>query len=165
MKISKRREIETKVSALLQKNRITKAPIDVEKMAAALGVAVRRTPTDDDISGFLLRQPDGQAIIGVNTLHHPNRQRFTIAHEIGHFLLHEHGELHVDRAVVKLRDRASSKGEVPEEVEANGFAAELLMPGAILRDDLARSTFTDLSDDRRMQQLAKRYQVSVQAMT
>jgi len=126
---------------------------------------VRRTPSDDDISGFLLRNSGGQAIIGVNTLHHPNRQRFTIAHEIGHCVLNHQSELHIDRAVVKLRDHASNKGEDPDEVEANGFAAELLMPAEFLSDDLRKLTLTDLLDDRKMQQIAKKYQVSVQAMT
>lgn len=165
MRISRRKLIQSEVAELLQKSNITEAPVNVERVATGLNIAVRRTPSEDDISGFLLRHPGGQAIIGVNTLHHPNRQRFTIAHEIGHFVLHQHDQVHVDRAIVKLRDRASSKGEDPEEIEANGFAAELLMPEEFLRSDLARLTFTDLLDDRRMQQLAKQFQVSVQAMT
>jgi Zn-dependent peptidase ImmA (M78 family) len=149
---------------LLRSGNITSAPVDVESVARRLGILVRRTPTDDDISGFLLRHPGGQAIIGVNTLHHPNRQRFTIAHEIGHFILHQQ-QVHIDRAVVKLRDRASSQGDDDEEVEANGFAAELLMPVEFLGRDLERLPPTDFHDDRRMQQLAKSYLVSVQAMT
>jgi Zn-dependent peptidase ImmA (M78 family) len=165
MKLSIRRKIETEVNRLLRETGTAGAPIDVEKIANVLGIAIRRTPTNDEISGFLLRNPDGQAVIGVNTLHHPNRQRFTIAHELGHFILHKQEEVHVDRAVIKLRDGASSKGEDPDEVEANGFAAELLMPTGFLSGDLERFTLTDLLDDRRMQQLAKRYQVSVQAMT
>ena len=164
MKLNRRRLIQSEVVELLQRNNITEAPVDVERVAKSVHIAVRRTPSEDDISGFLLRQA-GQAIIGVNTLHHPNRQRFTIAHELGHFVLHQHDEVHIDRAVVKLRDRTSSKGEDPEEVEANGFAAELLMPEQFLTRDLARLTFTDLLDDRGMQRLAKQYQVSVQAMT
>lgn len=164
MRLNRRRLIQSEVAELLQKNNITGAPVDVAQIARGLNIAVRRTPSEDDLSGFLLRQ-SGQVIIGVNTLHHPNRQRFTIAHELGHFVLHQHDEVHIDRAVVKLRDRASSKGEDPEEVEANGFAAELLMPEEFISEDLARLTFTDLLDDRGMQQLAKRYQVSVQAMT
>ena len=165
MRAHRRRLIQAEVRELLQKNQIHEAPVDVERVARSLNVLVKRTPSEDDISGFILRQPGGQAIIGVNTLHHPNRQRFTIAHEIGHFVLHRHDEVHVDRALIKLRDRASSKGEDPEEVEANGFAAELLIPEDFLSTDLARLTLVDLLDDRRMQQLARRYQVSVQAMT
>jgi Zn-dependent peptidase ImmA (M78 family) len=165
MKTNKRKIIEQKVSELLRKSGITKAPIDVEIIASNLNINVRRTPTEDDISGFLLRQPDGQTLIGVNTLHHPNRQRFTIAHEIGHFALHNYDTVHVDRSIVKLRSKVSSSGEDQEEVEANRFAAELLMPGELLAKDLETLLLTDFLDERRMQQLAKRYAVSVQAMT
>ncbi len=165
METTKVRAIKSKVKELLQKCGTTQAPIEVENVASVLGIAVSRTPTEDDISGFLLRNPDGSAVIGINALHHPNRQRFTIAHEIGHFELHKHDQVHVDRSIIKLRNSASSKGEDPEEIEANGFAAELLMPEEFLRKDLSASAFTDLNDERRMQQLAKKYQVSVQAMT
>ena len=165
MKSTKIQAIKSKAKNLLQKCEITQAPIDVEKVATSLGIVVRRTPTEDDISGFLLRNPDGSAVIGINALHHSNRQRFTIAHEIGHFELHKHDQVHVDRSIIKLRSGASSKGEDSEEIEANGFAAELLMPQELLDKDLQKSDFTDLNDERRMQLLAKKYQVSVQAMT
>ena len=150
---------------MLQENELREAPVDVERIARNLGIFVTRTPSEDDISGFLLVHADGRAVIGVNTLHHPNRQRFTIAHEIGHFLLHDFNEVHVDRAVVKLRNRVSSRGDDSEEIEANRFAAEILMPEAFLSNDLDESTFIDLHDDRSMLRLARRYQVSVQAMT
>lgn len=165
MKTKIRRLIRTETTELLRKSKIGDAPVDVELVARQLSILVRRTPTDDDISGFLLRHPGGQAVIGVNTLHHPNRQRFTIAHEIGHYMLHQQEQIHVDRAVVKLRSHASSKGDDPEEVEANGFAAELLMPIEFLKNDVEQMPATDLHDDRRMQLLAKKYQVSVVAMT
>ncbi|HEU5236521.1 MAG TPA: ImmA/IrrE family metallo-endopeptidase, partial [Pyrinomonadaceae bacterium] len=151
MRASKRRLIEAKASELLQKSKVTKAPVNVEKIANDLGIAVRRTPTEDDISGFLVRNAGEQPVIGVNTLHHPNRQRFTIAHELGHFELHTN-EVHVDRVIVQLRSGESSSGENPDEVEANRFAAELLMPADfILRDvaTLLKQGDIDFSDDKR----------------
>lgn len=166
MKKSKLKTIETKVSSLLERSSVTKAPIEVERIADDLGIVLKRTPSEDEISGFLLRNADGNAIIGVNMLHHPNRQRFTIAHEIGHYMLdHAFDQVHVDRSVMKLRSSASSSGEDQDEVEANRFAAELLMPRKFLSEDIQSLTITDLLDDKRMQQLARRYQVSVQAMT
>jgi len=164
MKPSKRRLIEEKVNQLLHESGITKAPVDVERIARHLNIAVRRTPTEDDISGFLLGQ-GGHVVIGVNTLHHPNRQRFTIGHEIGHFVLHNYNEVHVDRSVIKLRSKVSSSGEDQEEVEANRFSAELLMPREFLSKDVEKLLLVDALDERRMQQLAKHYGVSVQAMT
>lgn len=152
------------VGNLLEKNLVLAPPVNVEAIASALGIHVRKTPTDDEVSGFLLKQGD-VSLIGVNALHHPNRQRFTIAHEIGHFVLDHFDQVHVDKAVMKLRDEASRKGIHKEEVEANRFAAELLMPREFLRQELSRGTLNDLLDDRGMQQLAKRFQVSVQAMS
>ncbi|MBL9170653.1 MAG: ImmA/IrrE family metallo-endopeptidase [Verrucomicrobiales bacterium] len=165
MKPNRAKAIRLKASELLQQCGVVAAPVDVEKIAAELGIAVRRTPTDDDISGFLLHQTDSEVVIGVNTLHHPNRQRFTIAHELGHYVLHQYDEVHVDRAVVRLRSGESSSGENPDEVEANRFAAELLMPENFIRLELSKMTFVDFSDERRMQQFAKQFGVSVQAMS
>ena len=150
---------------LLVQSGITDAPVNVEVIAASRGITIRRTPTTDDVSGFLYRHGSSPAIIGVNALHHPNRQRFTIAHEIGHFELHKFSDVHVDKFVVKLRSQASSTGEDKEEVEANRFAAELLMPSKILEQVLPRFALNDLLDDRAMKQLAKHFQVSVQAMS
>jgi Zn-dependent peptidase ImmA (M78 family) len=164
MNITRQNEIRQKATRLLNQCGIREAPVDVELIAQRLHILIRKSPTDDDISGFLLRQSYG-SVIGVNTLHHSNRQRFTIAHELGHFLLHEHDTVHVDRALFKHRNELSSAGTNRDEVEANRFAAELLIPQAFLEKDLALNPIHDMLDDRRMQQLAKRYQVSVQAMT
>jgi len=144
---------------------ITAPPVNVETVAASLRITIRRTPTEDEVSGFLLKRHGAPAIIGVNALHHPNRQRFTIGHEIGHFVLHDFDEVHVDKFVVRLRNEASSSGEDKEEVEANRFAAELLMPRHMLERELAQFAMNDLLDDRAMQRLAKAFQVSVQAMS
>ena len=69
----------------------------------------------------------GTPIIGVNALHHPNRQRFTIAHECGHLNLHRARitkEVHVDKAFPMLmRDSVSAAGVEETEFEANLFAA------------------------------------------
>jgi Zn-dependent peptidase ImmA (M78 family) len=128
---------------------------------------VRREESEDqDLSGFLLRDTRrNAAVIGVNKNHHPHRQRFTIAHEIGHLLLHNVDELHVDRRdalVVQKRDGTSSTGAVLEEREANFFAAELLLPRTLLEQDLDAIA---VLDDEAVKRLASRYEVSVQAMT
>lgn len=150
---------------LLRDNGITEPPVNVELVAASLGIVLRRTPTKDEVSGFLLQQGSGPVMIGVNSLHHPNRQRFTIGHEIGHYVLHDFDKVHVDNFVVKLRSEASSTGDDKEEVEANRFAAELLIPSEMLSKELSELGVTDLLDDRAMQRLAKLFQVSVQAMS
>lgn len=165
MKHSREQLIKKKAAELLEENGITDAPVDVQSIAESLKISIRRTPTEDELSGFLLRKEGGPTLIGVNTNHHPNRQRFTIAHEIGHYVLHQHSDLHVDRVVVKLRSELSSKGEDSEEIEANRFAAELLMPQVMLENDIQELPSSDLNDERVIQQLAKRYGVSANAMT
>jgi Zn-dependent peptidase ImmA (M78 family) len=65
------------------------------------------------------------------------RQRFTIAHELGHRALHPGRELILDVPVrVNLRDKTSSMASDLEEIEANAFAATLLMPEQMIRDQL-----------------------------
>jgi Zn-dependent peptidase ImmA (M78 family) len=166
MRPQRQKVILDRVNKLLKQSGVSEAPVEVEAITGTLGIEVRKSPTEDDISGFLLSQ-HGLSVIGVNSIHHANRQRFTIAHEIGHFLLHQKESVHVDRTLLKLRSSASSTGADQDEIEANRFAAELLIPRSFLEKDLTERPLkdSDLLDDQRIQQLAKRYQVSVQAMT
>lgn len=111
------------------------------------------------------RKPDGSAVIGVNSVDAPVRQRFTIAHEIGHFILHKDEALHVDeKSLIGLRDRKSSLAVDEREIEANQFAAELLMPATFLQKDILNLP-DDIEVEEAITKLAHRYQVSTQAMT
>ena len=142
---------------------VRRAPVPVEKIATALGATVKYSPFEGELAGVLARGED-QVVIGVNSSHHSNRQRFTIAHECGHLLLHE-GAAYVDKSFrVNWRDDVSSMAVDRHEIEANRFAAELLMPYKILLQDL-RSHDIDLENEEAIKTLAKRYGVSVQAMT
>src|SRR5262249_6216347 len=116
----------------------------------------------DGVSGALIRKGKDSVIIGVNSAHHSNRQRFTIAHEIGHYALHKGCKLHVDQDFrINWRADNSSTRNSHEEVEANRFAAELLMPVFLIARDLLR--FDDVDDDT-VRWLSRRYKVSSQAM-
>ncbi len=155
------RKIRERVEALLKQNRIHKPPVPVERIAARLGLDVRSAPLDGDLSGVLVRN-EGEVYIGVNSLHHRNRRRFTIAHELGHFALHNGMRMHVDRDFrVNWRDEDSSKAVDPEEMEANRFAAELLMPTHLLLKDIEELKRLDRGT---VDLLARRYRVSPQAM-
>ena len=109
------------------------------------------------------------AVIGANKSHHPYRQRFTIAHELGHFLLHEGQDVHLDESRgafrVNLRSPESARGEDNDEKEANLFAAELLMPAIFLEQDLQGEDLDLLGDSEFLEKLAKKYKVSIQALT
>jgi Zn-dependent peptidase ImmA (M78 family) len=152
------------VQSLLDSAQFSSPPVPVEKIAELLGLRIQLEPFEGDISGCTVRRGN-KAIIGVNSLHHPNRQRFTIAHEIGHFLLHKGKEIIVDRGFrINFRDDESRKAEKPEEIEANVFAAELLMPRIFLRNDL-RNKSVDIEDDALVHELASKYRVSQQALS
>lgn len=162
------KRIRTLAQRLLQEENITSWPVPVERLVAAKGLVIRRNFDDQNsnISGFLLLGI-GQPTIGVNAHHADTRQRFTIAHELGHFLLHkvDANNIHVDYGFqVKLRDDLSSQGTDIEEREANYFAAEILMPADFLERDLRDKQSIDLEDDAFTSKLASDYGVSHQAM-
>lgn len=161
----RRKLIRETVERLLNKSGTTEAPVDVEAIASQEGALVTSAPNEEDVSGFLLHLPGNAPIIGVNTLHHAVRKRFTVAHELGHLMLHSKTELHIDRLVVKMRDRRASEGTDHEEIEANRFAAEILMPEEFLRADLINLGPVTADDDQAISNLATRYKVSKQAMT
>ncbi len=110
---------------------------------------------------------EGTSIIGVNALHHPNRRRFTIAHECGHFILHKNQvaqEIHVDKFFPMLmRDSISAAGIKQIEIEANFFAAELLMPKTLLIKELGDESF-DIDEEEIVGTLARKFEVSQSAM-
>ena len=72
---------------LLKEHGLFKQPVDVEALAAALGIAVNYKELEDDFSAFLMIK-HGKPTAFVNGAHHPNRRRFSLAHEIGHFIKH-----------------------------------------------------------------------------
>src|SRR5579872_5826443 len=160
----RRNDIERAAQRLLEANQVTRAPIPIEQLANALNIDVRYSETSDDVSGALIRDA-GSVIIAVNSAQHENRQRFTIAHELGHFLLHRNTKLHFDDDFrIDYRDATSSEATKREEIEANGFAAAVLMPERILERDWLRfgSDKRGISDTIRA--LATKYHVSQKAM-
>jgi Zn-dependent peptidase ImmA (M78 family) len=160
----RRRKIETLVEGLLATYKITEAPVPVERIAKAKGARVFHQSLEDDVSGFLYRDKD-QTVIGVNTHHASVRQNFTTAHELGHLFLHDQDELHVDHDFrMRLRDDVSSLGTDQDEREANFFAASLLMPRRFLEEDLESVHYVNLLDDDFLDELARKYGVSVQAL-
>ena len=151
---------ERRATRLLRGHDVTSPPVDLESIAKALGISVNYERLDNDVSGLLLLE-NGVARVAINQSHHRNRQRFTLAHEIGHVLLHATGDrVFVDRRF--FRNEWSSKGELREEIEANAFAASLLMPRSLIEQYLdTESGITDIDVFR----LATRFEVSEQAMT
>jgi Zn-dependent peptidase ImmA (M78 family) len=156
--------IRREVLNILQRAGVATPPVPVEKIAKMLGARVVSTDFNNEISGVLVRR-GSDTVIGVAKEQSKTRQRFTIAHEIGHLVLHDAEEVHVDREFrVKLRSQASSNAVDVDEIEANAFAASLLMPESLLRQDV-RKLSVDFDDATQVEALATRYRVSAQAMT
>jgi Zn-dependent peptidase ImmA (M78 family) len=162
--------IRNKVKAILDELEITEPPVHPEQIAKTLGIKIISKATDDDLSGFLYKDlASNNVVIGVNQSHHPNRRRFTIAHEIGHFLLHDFEGFHFDsnnrKYLLKLRSKNSHSFNQTEEREANWFAAELLMPKHFIDEEMQDFNDVDLMYDDDLAELAKKFRVSTQALT
>ena len=143
-------------------------PINLEKIAQSLGARVLYTAMEDENSGMIFKDSE-EYIIGINSLHHPNRQRFTLAHEIAHLCLHKDaidGNIHVDKTFPQRlnRNTRSSRGVDLKEIEANNFAAELLMPIDVLKSKTKLITM-DIEEDEVIANLAKEFEVSFQSMS
>lgn len=133
-------------------------PIKVLPLAKHLGIKVYGAPWPGGISGRIQRDPkrggDSGFAIFVNK-HHPEvRRRFTVAHEIAHYVLHE-------RMIGDgVFDDALYRSGLPhqEEVQANALAADILMPRSKIRE-MQRIHGTDI------EKLAEIFNVSQQAMS
>lgn len=128
-------------------------PLDIAGLTIALGIKTRYEPMPDDDSGSLVKdKKTGDWIMTVNSLHHPHRQRFTIAHEIGHRI--KHSALSDD-----FKDKTFFRnGESNRiEAEANKFAAELLMPEELFVDFVGRVS-------GKVEDIASHFQVSSMAV-
>ena len=144
-------------------------PIDVDSIACELGLAVIRTNLGADVSGMLITNK-GASFVCVNERHHEVRKRFTIAHEIGHHVLghqFEQGDhVLIDRGnFISQRGPRASTGMDPKEIEANQFAAALLMPAALIRSEVSKIAGKQPLLDSHVASLAELFKVSEQAMT
>lgn len=162
--------INKKANAVLKKYKCKEAPIHVEDIAHQMGVDIMRSDLEDDLSGFLVIKDKKKTIV-VNGNHHPRRQRFTIAHEIGHLALHikdDEDSLFMEKKKVYNRNLKSSTGVDPKEIEANRFAASLLLPEELLNKYIkeASSHFEESGDDNNLiVSLARKFNVSQTAVT
>jgi Zn-dependent peptidase ImmA (M78 family) len=167
------RDAESRAEELISEQRIKAAPVPVEDMCERLGLDIICEALPYDTSSVLIRQPNGRRVIGVNARHAPRRRRFSVAHELGHALLHfpegppRGGEAAVSRPLeVLFRDGLAGQGTDRVEIAANAFAAALLMPAELVRARLRKRWQQDVTVrvDDIIAALADDFEVSEQAM-
>jgi Zn-dependent peptidase ImmA (M78 family) len=131
-------------------------PVHVYRIAAAMGIAVHNSDKlPDNVSGFIKRHDhDDNYEIFVNAVHNHQRRRFTVAHELAHYVLH--GDMIGDCITDDALYRSTLSSHI--EVEANALAMEILMPWHLLE--------TRLNDDHvSVNRLARDFDVSASAMS
>lgn len=153
-------------------------PVDLDRVLRNLNVRVHEEDMDDETAGVLIVKGEQRHVL-VNKDHSPNRRRFTVAHELGHLVLHddegsggESGErMYIDRQIRVYQrvgeptsaayQQEGSQTTIEQEREANFFAACLLMPAHHVT--LAAQE-RDLFDEVSVASLARSFEVSEQAM-
>lgn len=160
----KLQHIEELAEKILKEANCLIVPVNVTKCVKSNNIKLQEVELEDDVSGFFIIK-DKTAHIGFNKYHSDKRQRFTIAHEFGHYILHSKDTpLFVDTTEKTLyRNVDSSTGEMEKERQANAFAAALLMPISLLKREIDNCDISSI--DSITDHLAKKFKVSEKAMT
>lgn len=154
-------EIESRAYSVLLKNDLLekgKFEIDVFKIAENFSITIQKRSLSNEISGLLIIK-DGKVAIGIDSDQGLQRQRFTVAHELGHYFLHrELRNTFVDETFA----RSGNTNQI--EREANAFAAALLMPKKLIFEAIQNKNWENI-DDNEIDELAKLFNVSGISMT
>lgn len=133
-------KVEQRAKQILKQHGLYALPVDPVLLANRLGVTVNNAKFADDSWAALISKRGPTTRVFVEQSDPPYRKRFSIAHELGHHFLHlmEDGEMVDKRADMFRERRPNGENWSPErfmEVEANWFAAELLMPQEFVREE------------------------------
>ena len=132
---SRLKESITKAEEVLQKSRVTSSPVPIEEIIEDYGLKLQfidLKEKSDEISGLY---DFNSKTIYVNCQDSPQRQRFTIAHELGHALLHAPElQKNPNLGIFYRRPLGDGAFDSIEEQQANRFAAYLLVPEAFIKE-------------------------------
>ncbi len=156
--------IEELTSSILLNNDMYKIPVDVIKIANANDIKVYEGDLDKKVSGAIrYNKTENKFDILINKNDAKVRQRFTVAHELGHYFLHQEflkrEEVHIDimyRTVEKNKNEIEIEAEKAREREVDYFAGALLMNKMLLEK---------IRNENTIDELAQIFDVSVSAMT
>ena len=142
------------VEEILRQNPDLNYPTPLERFVELAGIESISELKTDGFEGMLITNAEksrGAIMIKAGTS--PRRRRFTIAHELGHFLLPWHRQQKFSCKSADIKDSGNSRNLAPDQVtietEANAFASELLMPSSAFKsfiDNLETPTLFDLAD-------------------
>lgn len=142
-----------KLLGFARKNSLETLPLDAEGIAEKLNIEIKKEQLEEDLSGILRKsvEKDSWELL-INKNHHCNRQRYTVAHELGHYCLHKHLR-------TEFQDQIFFRGgeTTKEEMQANAFASEILMPESEFRKLVREGTNS-------IDQLADVFKVSTLAL-
>ena len=157
-------KLDEKAYKLLERSGAVSMPVSLDKVADYLGLAIVEKPLEEEFSGFLAVK---EKTIVINAQHSRVRRRFTTAHEIGHYFLHRKSQqdtpVFIDRTVYYRRQNLDD-ADRRIELEANGFAAGLLMPRDLLESYLDDSPDLNLGKSSEVKILADEFEVSRSSM-
>lgn len=143
---------------------INEYPVKIIEICKSLGLSVFERYLPENVSGFIVVQSENfmdfntNQLIAVNQYDNPRRKRFTIAHELAHFVLHKG-----DNALYAHRDAGQHDRA---ETEANLFASVILMPEELVHDSidaLGQDEWEDLGSYLKPQYIASEFSVSYDA--
>jgi len=144
---------------LLDNDMLYKVPVDIVGIAKAYGISVYEGELNNEISGAIRYDSKNNKFeILINKNNAKSRQRFTIAHELGHYFLHrdmlKNSDVHIDTLyrIVAQIDKQTKE----QEKEVDYFAGALLMN---------KLTIEELIDNYNIEELAEIFNVSTSAMT
>jgi Zn-dependent peptidase ImmA (M78 family) len=150
--------IENKAQEILKKLNISSVPIPIEDVAGGFNILIQKAPSDK-FSGLLFKKAGSEgAYIAINNKESVVRQRFTIAHELGHFFLHPQ-----KNTFIEFRGTTQNLVKNSKEMEANRFAAAILMPAEFLLKDIESFASNGILPES-ITFLSSRYNVSEEAM-
>lgn len=127
---------------LLEKLGLKEPPIDPFKIAKELGINIAFVDfKENDILGFYDEEGSNKTIF-IKKNDYYLRQRFTVGHELGHFILHREWAKSANYEMLRTDD-GFNKNEI--ELEADAFAANLLVPKKFLEKYINVATIEELS--------------------
>lgn len=157
---------ESLILAILKKEPQLQIPVPIERLAQALDIRDIRELTTEGFEGALIMPEDrNHGVILVNTKAGYRRRRFTIGHELAHFLIIWHKPRDGQQFFCKAEDMLVSKAKSEDqfkrmEVQANRFSAGILMPAPMFRRDIRHHHSPNISQ---ILELSEKYQTSKEA--